>query len=59
MPLHFCETHTEDRPTYSESIWPQYKSQEHRKGGMKSKERMHVNDIKKDNAFNNWRAVPK
>ena len=52
MPLHSCETHTEDRPSNSESIlWPQYKPQEH--SGMKSKERMHVNEIKKGNALNN------
>ena len=46
MPLHSCETHTEVRPSYSESIWPQYKPQEHR--GMKCKEKMHVNEIKKE-----------
>ena len=57
MPLHSHETHTEDRPSYSESIWSQYKPQEN--SGMKSKERMHVNDIKKGKAFNNWRTVPK
>ena len=45
MPLHSCETHREDRPSYSELIWPQYKPQE--RSGMKSKERMHVNEIKK------------
>ena len=57
MPLDSCETHTEDRPSYSESILPQYKSQE--QSDMKSKERMHVNEIKKGNVFNNWRTVPK
>ena len=58
MPLHSCETHTEDRPSNSESIlWPQYKLQEH--SGMKTKKRMHVNEIKKGNTFNNWRTVPK
>ena len=58
MPLHSYKTHTEERQSNSESIlWPQYKPQEH--SGMKSKERMHVNEIKKGNAFNNWRTVPK
>ena len=58
MLLHSCETHTEDRLSNSESIlWPQYKPQEH--SGMKSKERMHANEMKKGNAFNNWRTVPK
>ena len=47
----------EDRPSYSESIWPQYKPQEH--SGVKTKERMHVNEIKKGNAFNTWRTTPK
>ena len=55
MPLHSCET--EERPSYSGSIWPQYKPQEH--SGMKFKERMYVNKIKKGNAFNNWRTVSK
>ena len=49
MPLHSCENHAEDRVSYSESIWPQYKLQEH--SGMKSKERIHVKRIvfKKEN----------
>ena len=58
MPLHSCETHTEDSQSNSESIlWPQYKPQEY--SGMKSKERIHVNEMKKGNAFNNWITVPK
>ena len=42
----------------SESIlWPQYNPQEH--SDMKSKKRMHVNEVKKGHAYNNWRTVPK
>ena len=56
--LHSCETHREDRPSHSESIlWPQYKPQEH--SGMKFKESMHVHEMKRGNAFNIWRTVPK
>ena len=52
MPLHSGKTHTEESQSNSDSIlWPQYKPQEH--SGMKSKERMHVNEIKKGNALNN------
>ena len=30
MPVHFCEAHTEYRPSNSQSIlWPQYNPQEH------------------------------
>ena len=58
MPLHSCKTQTEARQSTSESTeWPRYKQQEH--SSMKIKERMHVNEIKKGNAFNNWRTVPK
>ena len=56
MRLHSCETHTEERPSNSDSIlWPQYKPH----SVMKTKKMMHVNEIKKGNAFNNWRTVPK
>ena len=44
MPLHSCKTHTEARQSTRE--WPQYKPQEH--SCMKIKERMHVNEIKKE-----------
>ena len=47
MPLQSCETHIEARQSTSESTkWPRYKPQEH--SGMKIKERMHVNKIKKE-----------
>ena len=46
MPPQSCETHIEARQSTSESTkWPRYKPQEH--SGMKIKERMHVNKIKK------------
>ena len=58
MPLQSCETHIEARQSTSESTkWPRYKPQEH--SGMKIKERMHVDKIKKGNELNNWRTVPK
>ena len=58
MPLHFCKTHTEARQSTSESTeWSQYKPQEH--SNMKIKERMHVHEIKKGKAFNDWRTVTK
>ena len=47
MPPQSCETHIEARQSTSESTkWPRYKPQEH--SGMKIKERMHVNKIKKE-----------
>ena len=58
MPLHSHKTHAEARQSNSESIeCPQYKPQEH--SSMKFKERMHVNEIKKGNMFNNWTTVHK
>ena len=56
--LHSCKTHTETRQSTSElTEWSQYKPQEH--SSVKIKEMMHVKEIKKENAFNNWRTVPK
>ena len=58
MPLHSCKTNTEARQSNSKLIeWPQYKPQEH--SSLKFEGRKHVNEIKKGNAFNNWRTVPK
>ena len=56
MSLHSCKSHIEARQSTSESKeWPQYKPQEH--SSMKIKEKVHVNEIKKENLFNNWRTV--
>ena len=58
MPLHSCKSHIEARQSTSESTErPQYKPQEY--SSMKIKEKMHVNEIKKGNVFNNWKTVPK
>ena len=58
MPLDFCKTHLEARQSTRESMeCPRYKPQE--QSSMIIKERMHVNEIKKGKAFNNWRTGPK
>ena len=47
MFLHSCKTHVEASQSTNESTeWPRYKPQEH--SGMQIKERMHVNEIKKE-----------